>query len=84
MWHSKCALMLALAAVVGAANGWTVGKGIKYQLTTIVLSRESGLSKPGGDVGFQMTGQLTVSPVWQDPHDTATVLLGIKVVSVKY
>lgn len=79
MWYSKCALMLAVAAVVGAVRGWTIGNGIKYQLTTIVLSRESRLIKAGGDVGYQFTGELIVAAVWQDPHQLENILLRLEV-----
>ncbi|XP_034947067.1 microsomal triglyceride transfer protein large subunit [Chelonus insularis] len=68
-------------AVVGATGGWSIGDGLKYQLMTTILSRESGASKPGGDVGFQLTGELIVSAIWQDPQDTKTVLLSVELKS---
>ncbi|XP_044004601.1 microsomal triglyceride transfer protein large subunit isoform X2 [Aphidius gifuensis] len=68
-------------AIVESIRGWTIGHGYKYEITTIVLSRESGITKSGGDVGFQLTGQITVNPVWQDPKDLETILLEIEFTS---
>ncbi|KAK0175394.1 hypothetical protein PV327_009145 [Microctonus hyperodae] len=70
-------------AVVGAVRGWTIGNGIKYQLTTIVLSRESRLTKAGGDVGYQFTGEIIVAAVWQDPHELENILLRLEYTSPK-
>ncbi|XP_015110890.1 microsomal triglyceride transfer protein large subunit isoform X1 [Diachasma alloeum] len=68
-------------AAVGASRGWTVGNGIEYHLTTIVLSRESGAPKSGGDVGFQFTADLSVTAVWNDPEDFDVLLLEIKLLT---
>lgn len=75
----KYGWLLLIVAVVESIGGWTIGNGHKYQLTTIVLSRESGTLKSGGDVGFQLTGEITVNAVWQDPNDSETILLDIEV-----
>ncbi|XP_057321313.1 microsomal triacylglycerol transfer protein isoform X1 [Microplitis mediator] len=66
-------------AIVGVGGGWTVGNGLKYQLTTTILSRESGSST--GDVGFQLTGYLVVDAIWQDPNDHYNYLLAIELTS---
>lgn len=82
MLSFKYQLLLLIIAVVESIRGWTIGHGYKYEITTIVLSRESGISKSGGDVGFQLTGEITVNPVWQDPKDLETILLEIEVGSI--
>ncbi|XP_033230195.1 microsomal triglyceride transfer protein large subunit isoform X1 [Belonocnema kinseyi] len=68
-------------AVAGATRGWNLGHGLRYEFTTTLIFREAGPPRPGGDVGFQMTGQLEVVPVWQDPKDPDTIILKIKLVS---
>ncbi|XP_035720701.1 microsomal triglyceride transfer protein large subunit-like isoform X2 [Vespa mandarinia] len=68
-------------AVAGATKGWDVGSGLKYQLTTTVLFRESGPSKFAGDVGFQLTAELDVTAVWRDPNDPESFLLNIEISS---
>ena len=72
-------LCFLLSAVAGATRGWDLGRGLKYEITTTLLFREAGRPRPGGDVGFQMTGYLKVVPVWQDPKNLNTVILKIKV-----
>lgn len=68
-----------ILAVAGAARGWTLGSGLKYKLTTTLLFKEAGPPRPGGDVGFQLTGELAVTAVWKDPNDAGTFLLRVEV-----
>ncbi|XP_074097832.1 microsomal triacylglycerol transfer protein isoform X2 [Cotesia typhae] len=63
-------------AVVGVGEGWKLGNGLKYQLTTTILSRESGISTK--DVGFMFSGNLIVNAIWQDPNDQDNCLLAIE------
>lgn len=72
-------LCVILAAVAGATRGWDVGNGLKYKLTTTLLFSEAALSKSSGDVGFQLTGDLNVIAIWQEPTDHDTFLLRIEV-----
>ena len=67
-------------AIAGAAKGWELGKSSTYELTTSLLFRETGPDKPGGDVGFQMKGRITVIPMWRDPYDSDTFLLMFMVI----
>lgn len=83
MLHLKFCLLI-VAAISGAAKGWKLGNGLKYDLTTILLFRETGPAKPGGDVGFQLTGHLELTPVWKDRYDTDIVLLQFKVPTLNY
>ncbi|XP_015513118.2 microsomal triacylglycerol transfer protein [Neodiprion lecontei] len=68
-------------AVAGAARGWTLGSGLKYKLTTTLLFKEAGPPRAGGDVGFQLTGELAVTAVWKDPNDADTLLLRVELLS---
>ncbi|XP_012263474.2 microsomal triacylglycerol transfer protein [Athalia rosae] len=68
-------------AVAGAARGWTLGSGLKYKLTTTLLFKEAGPPRAGGDVGFQLTGELAVTAVWKDPNDAGTLLLKVELLS---
>ena len=79
MTFSCWSLSFLFLAVAGATRGWNLGHGLRYEFTTTLLFREAGPPRPGGDVGFQMTGQLEVVPVWQDPKDPDTIILKIKV-----
>lgn len=72
-------LIFIILAVAGAARGWTLGSGLKYKLTTTLLFKEAGPPRNGGDVGFQLTGELAVTAVWKDPNDDGTLLLRIEV-----
>lgn len=74
-------LCVILAAVAGATRGWDVGNGLKYKLTTTLLFSEAALSKSSGDVGFQLTGDLNVIAIWQEPTDHDTFLLRIELLS---
>ncbi|XP_072755911.1 microsomal triacylglycerol transfer protein isoform X2 [Anoplolepis gracilipes] len=77
-------LCVIFAAVVGAVKGWEVGSGHKYKLTNTLLFREVGSPNSGGDVGFQLTGELDVIAVWRDPNDPNdpnSFLLKFKVLS---
>ena len=80
MGKLNCYGVLAVfIAVVGATRGWNIGVALRYQLSTTILSREAGKPRAGSDVGFQMTGELSVAAVWQHPNDPDTFLLKIEV-----
>lgn len=72
-------LCVILAAVVGATKGWKIGSGHKYRLTNTLIFREVGSPKSESDVGFQLTGELDITAVWQDPNDANSFLLKFKV-----
>ncbi|XP_024946813.1 uncharacterized protein LOC107273694 isoform X2 [Cephus cinctus] len=67
----------SIITVTGVACGWNLGNGFRYQLTTTVLFEEVGPMK-FSDVGFQVTGELIVIPLWKDPNDANTILLKIE------
>lgn len=66
-------------AVAGATRGWKIGSGHKYRLTNTLIFREVGST--GADVGFQLTGELDITAVWQDPNDPNAFLLKFKLLS---
>lgn len=70
-------MFIILAAVAGATRGWKIGSGHKYRLTNTLIFREVGST--GADVGFQLTGELDITAVWQDPNDPNAFLLKFKV-----
>lgn len=72
-----CFYFLVTIAVVGVGEGWKLGNGLKYQLTTTILSRESGIGTK--DVGFMFSGNFIVNAIWQDPNDKDNCLLAIEV-----
>lgn len=75
-------LCAILAAVAGAIRGWETGSGHKYKLATTVIFREAGPPRPGGDVGFKLTGELDVTAVWRDPNDPEVFLLNFEVQNI--
>ncbi|XP_066589474.1 microsomal triacylglycerol transfer protein [Prorops nasuta] len=70
-------------AVASATRGWSTGSGFTYKLTNTLLFREAGPPKSGGDVGFQLTGELDITAVWKDPQDLDTFLLKLQLQSPK-
>ncbi|XP_076765695.1 microsomal triacylglycerol transfer protein isoform X1 [Xylocopa sonorina] len=65
-------------AVAGATRSWNVGSGLKYKLTTTWLFSEVAPTKSSGDVGFRLTGELHVIPVWQRLDDPNSFLLRVE------
>lgn len=78
LFGSYCQMAPAIAS---ATKGWEIGSGLKYELTTTVLFRESGPSKSAADVGFQLTAEVDASVVWRDPNDPESLLLNIELIS---
>lgn len=72
-------LCVILAAVAGGTKGWQVGNGHKYKLTNTLIFRETESSKPTGDVGFRLTGELDITALWQDFNDPNIFLLKFEV-----
>nr|XP_012221835.1 PREDICTED: microsomal triglyceride transfer protein large subunit isoform X1 [Linepithema humile] len=75
---SYCQMAPAVASI---SKGWEVGQGHKYKLTTVLIFRETGPAKSGGDVGFGLSGELDVTAVWQDHYKPNILLLQFQLLS---
>jgi len=73
-------VLLSFPAAGSAATSrqFQLGAGYSYRLESTVLLNEAG-PRIGKDVGYLVTGTLSVGVLWQSPYDPNDKLLQLKV-----
>ena len=77
--HGFVLMSSPAAGSVAASRQFQLGSGHTYRIESVVTLNEPASPRIGKDVGYLVSGTLTVGTVWQSPLDTNDKVLQLQV-----